>query len=120
MGLVRGTDAEGDARDVHSALGAEAAPGQPAGVHQGPGLQTPRVRVTSAAGPTHAGVGAHLVLAHGVGATRVGQTLILVRKTLGVGVSDKVDRAGTLLEVVDHLALGVDSTGILFLTQVDT
>ena len=120
MGLVRGTDAEGDARDVHSALGAEAAPGQPAGVHQGPGLQTPGVRVTSAAGPTHAGVGAHLVLAHGIGAARVGQTLVLVRKTLGVGVSDKVDRAGTLLDVVDHLALGVDSTGILLLTQVDT
>ncbi len=120
MGLVRGTDAQGDAGDVHCALGAEAAPGQPAGVHQRPGLQATGVRVTSAAGPTHAGVGANLVLAHGIGAARVGQTLVLVRKTLSVGVSDKVDRAGTLLEVVFNFALGVDSTGILLLTQVDT
>ena len=120
MGLVRGADTEGDAGDVHSALGAEATPGQPAGVHQGAGWYTPRVWVTSAAWPADTGVGAHLVLTHGIGAAGVGQTLVLVRITLNVGVSDEVDRAGTLLDVVDHLALGVDSTGILFLTQVDT
>ena len=120
MGLVRGTDAQGDAGDVHCALGAEAAPGQPAGVHQGPGLQAPGVWVTSGASPTHAGVGANLVLAHSIGATRVTETLILVRDTLGVGVSDEVDWTRALLDVVDHLALGIDSTSILFLTQVDT
>ena len=120
MGLVRGADAEGDAGDVHGALGAEAAPGEPAGVHQGPGWYTPGVGVTGAAWPADTRVGAHLVLTNGIGAAGVGQTLVLVGITLNVGVSDKVDRAGTLLEVVDHLTLGVDSTGILFLTQVDT
>ena len=120
MGLVRGADTEGDAGDVHSALGAEAAPGQPAGVHQGPGWYTSGVWVTSATWSADTGVGAHLVLTHGIGTAGVGQTLVLVGITLNVGVSDEVDRAGTLLDVVDHLTLGVDSTGILFLTQVDT
>ena len=120
MGLFRGADTQSDAGDVDSALGAQATPGQSAGVHQGPGLQTPGVGVTSGAGSADTRVGAHLVLAHGIGATRVAQTLILVRNTLGVGVSDEVDWTRTLLDVVDHLALGIDSTGVLFLTQVDT
>ena len=120
MSLLRRTDTERYAGYVQGAEGVEAASGESAGVHLGPGLQTPGVWVTSAAGPADTRVGAHLVLAHGVDTAWIGQALILVRNTLGIGVSDEVDRAGTLLDVVDHLALSIDSTSILLLTQVDT
>ena len=120
MRFVSRTHTESHAQRVDSAESSEATDSNGAGVNERTGADAASKWVTSAAGSALTLVAAHQVLAHSIGSTWTGETLILVRDTLGVGVTNVVDGTAALLAMVDHLALSVDTTGVGELTQVDT
>ena len=120
MRLVTGTDTEGNIVDVHSTQSSSSTQSHRAGVNQRSTAETTREWVSSTSWSTLAVIASNQVLTQSVGATWVGQTLILVRNTLVIGVADEVDRAGALLPVTNDFTLGIDTAGIGFLTQVDT
>ena len=120
MRLVSWTHTESHSQRVDSAESSQTTDSNGAGVNEGTGADTASKWVTSAPRSALALEAAHQVLAHSVGSTGTGETLILVWDALSVGVSNVVDRAAALLLMVDHLALGIDTAGVGKLTQVDT
>ena len=120
MRLVAGTDTESHIVDVHRAQSSSSTQSHRAGVNERSTAEAAREWVPSTAWPTLTVVTSNKVLAQSVGAAGVGQTLILVWDTFIIGITNEVDRTGALLPVSNDFTLGIDSTGIWFLTQVDT
>ena len=117
---VTGANTEGHIVDVHSTQSSSSTQSHRAGVNQRSTAETTREWVPGTSWSALTVVASNQVLAQSVGTTGVGQTLVLVRNTLVIGIANEVDRAGTLLPVEVDLTLGIDTTGIGFLTQVNT
>jgi hypothetical protein len=120
MRFVSWTDAQSHVERVDSAESSQTTDSNGAGVNERTGADAAGEWVPGASWSALALVAAHQVLAHGIGTTGTGQTLVLVGETLGVGVSNVVDRAAALLLMADNLALSIDTAGIGQLAQVDT
>ena len=91
-----------------------------AGVNEGSSAHTAGVAVSGTAGSALTTVASNQVLTDGVGSTGTASTVVLVFLALNIGVPDVVERTGAFLDMVGHSTLGVGSTGVRKLAEVDT